>query len=213
MYKALDFAGINDTWLRNPRTKGSTPPPIISLSDMSKGLISSDELFDALGFGEDDDTGVEKDCAVLYYPQAELQNGAQVGHYTAIVFPPDDDDNVHYFDSYGSKPDEVERMARDAGEDLYEGGQTELLKQLVSYGNEIGVDWNETAVQSRKDPRIATCGLWALDRCFHADLTNSQFLDVWKYRKTLPEFSGMTMDEIVVKRWSTPSQFDAEGDP
>jgi len=175
------------------------PPPVISLSDMSKGLISGGQLYDAMGF-DDYDADDQPNCAVLYYPQKEI-GSTQMGHYTALSMPPDEE-NLHYFDSYGHKPDAVEKMARDEGEDLYEGDQTELLKQVLTYGGELGLDWNETKYQSREDPRIATCGLWALDRCFHGDLTNKQYKDVWDYRLKMPEFRSLTPDEVVVQRWS-----------
>lgn len=213
MYSPLNNEQLRATWLRNPRTAGIPVPPIISMSDMSKGLISSETLYDALGFGDEDDDD-QPDCAILYYPEFEIPRGhpmagAQVGHYTAIVFPPDSE-TVHYFDPYGSPPDEVESMSRELSQtagagvlkELYDGDQTELLKQILSYDGDLSLDWSEKSYQSQADPRIATCGLWALDRCFHADLTNKQFKDVWKYRKGMPEFETASLDEIVVSRWA-----------
>jgi hypothetical protein len=106
-----------------------------------------DQLFDRKGR-----------CMMLYTP-----DDPNSGHWVCLW---KDNEGIHYFDSYGEKPD--------IPEDL--GGQDAVLTPLLeSSGLPV---FYSTHKYQKEQSDVATCGRWCIARLLYRDRTPDEFYDI-----------------------------------
>lgn len=103
------------------------------------------------------------------------------GHWT-LVFKYPDRNEIHFFDSYGYKPDTEFRFAKDIkfrikSKQIYHYLVSLLLKSF----NKYHISFNQFQMQShsRPDYKIATCGRWCISRIKNKCLNEYEFYNLF----------------------------------
>jgi hypothetical protein len=96
------------------------------------------------------------------------------GHWVCLYYH---NGILHFFDSYGNKPDEA--LTYDKGN--LGANERGRLNQLLLESN-LPVDFNNYQLQSA-DPSISTCGYWCVIRLWMKDLSTEEFFQIWKLRE------------------------------
>lgn len=133
-----------------------------------KDVTSTEQLFDDQG------------RAILLYPN----NGRTSGHWTCLI---NKKDGIHYFDSYGEKPEEPKE---DVPIELQKEWGTEfpdLTRILRASGKPVYSNTHQ--FQSGK-PDIATCGRHCAVRLLYAPYSNEKYASIIKK-------SGLSADDFV----------------
>lgn len=100
------------------------------------------------------------------------------GHWTLLMRRAPDE--IHFFDSYGYKPDEEFKFI----DDDFRAVSNQIYKKVVNmlYDSPYKITYNEYKLQSKstKKQQISTCGRWCLARLLNGHLDEHQFAGCFK---------------------------------
>ncbi len=103
------------------------------------------------------------------------------GHWT-LIFKYPNKDEIHFFDSYGYKPDTefkfVKNMEfRKKSKQIYHY----LVKLLLDAYGKYKISYNNYQLQSHSSPsrKIATCGRWCIARWINKNMDEHQFYELF----------------------------------
>jgi hypothetical protein len=128
------------------------------------------------------------DCAILFFID-EMNSNQSIGHWTCIMR---NNNRYEFFDSYGlSSREDLEHIDKEKREKFKE--QHDYLKELGGKMSHNPVDYQSW------DPRVATCGRYAIIRllAFMNGITNPK--SFYKFMSDAKkEYGAKSFDELAV---------------
>ena len=110
------------------------------------------------------------------------------GHWTLIF--KHSPNEVHFFDSYGYKPDDEFGFINDEFREV----SNQIYKKVVSMllNSHYNISYNHFKLQGKSTAKkhVATCGRWCVARWLNHHLNEYEFNDMFKHK-------GVNMDDLV----------------